>query len=638
MSHRILVVDDNKSIHDDFRKILSPSSGAESAAIDSLEQSLFGAAQVKPVSTNAPDYVIESAYQGEQALDMVRKAARDGSPYALCFMDVRMPPGWDGIQTIAQIWKEFPYTEMVICTAYSDYSWDEIVEKLGNTDRLLFLSKPFDAISVKQMALTLVKKWVLGEEARNYVSRLEREVNERTAQLQELLVEVNHKNRELEHLALHDTLTGLSNRTLFNDRLHYSINCAMRDNQKFGVLLLDLDRFKEVNDAHGHLVGDRLIQEIAIRLRDALRNSDTVARLGGDEFAVILHNVTADYCGLVANKIKQWLVPPVVVDNLSLIVGASVGAAIYPDHGDDPVALLKNADVAMYEAKRAGSGFAMFDPDENARRTNRLQLVRDLDEAIRGGGLRLYFQPIVDLSTHRVGGVEALSRWIHPEHGFIPPDQFIGLAEQKGLIQPLTFWVLETAIAQCAQWHQRGLNIGMSVNLSTRNILDPTLPGRVGDLLKQYSLEARWLKLEITEGMTMSDPERALDIIRTIDAMGVRISIDDFGTGYSSLAYMKKLPVEEVKIDRSFVMDMDTDEDNHVIVRSTIDLAHTLGMKVVAEGIESERILKMLLGLGCDKVQGYYLCKPKPADELNAWLLESPWGIGTVSAVIAATG
>ena len=632
-NRRILLVDDNRDIHDDFRKVLCGTTSVDSSDLDNLELGLFGDTNSSiPAQNGQVRYEIDSAYQGEEALAMARKAQGEGRPYAMAFMDVRMPPGWDGIQTIARIWVEFPYIEMVICTAFSDYSWEEIIAKLGSTDHLLFLTKPFDSTSVKQMALTLTKKWSLGEEARSYVGRLEAEVRDRTAQLENLLEEVKRKNLELEHISLHDALTTLPNRVLFSDRLQYSTHCATRDNQKFGVLVLDLDRFKEINDVRGHPVGDHVLQVVGKRLRAVLRDSDTVARMGGDEFAVIVHNSDKEACMHVARKIGHVMEPAILVDDASIIIAASIGIAMYPEHGDTEVELLKNADAAMYDAKRAGTGFALFDFEESTRRNNRLKLITDLDAAIAQGGLSLHYQPVVDLKANRVRGVEALCRWIHPEHGFIPPDDFIVLAEQKGLIQALTLWVLDTALAQCSAWHAQGLELSMAVNLSARNFLDPELPTKVECYLKKWQVPAHWLVLEITESMTMSDPARALEIIRTIDAMGVKISIDDFGTGYSSLAYLKKLPVDELKIDRSFVLDLDKDQDNQVIVQSTINLAHSLGLSVVAEGIESESVMRMLSGYGCDRVQGYYLCKPKPAEDVLRWLQESQWRIDAVRA------
>ena len=623
---RILVVDDNESIHEDFRKILQPHNANLNSKLSSLEAGLFSDTPISAVGSSI-QYQVDFAHQGEEALEMLRKAERNGCPYALCFMDVRMPPGWDGIQTIAHIWKELPYTEVVICTAYSDYSWEDIVTTLGSTDRLLFISKPFDATAIKQMALALVTKWNLGNEARNHVVQLEREVNERTAQLQDVLREVNQKNKELEHLALHDTLTGLSNRALFNDRLSHSIDRARRDQYGFAVLLMDLDRFKDINDTYGHHVGDRLLQDVASRLRAALRASDTVARLGGDEFAAILYNVTVETCEIIAKKIHDSLIPMLTVEEHSVSASASIGIALYPEHGDNPEALLKGADLAMYSAKRSGNGFAFFDEKENERCIDRLQLVHDLDLAIRNDELMQYYQPIVDLTTHQVSGVEALARWNHPSLGFVSPEQFIPLAEQKGLINSLTGWALNSAVAQCAQWHRSGIQIGMSVNLSARNFMDATLLTSIVDCLKRHQLEPHWLTLEITEGMSITNPERALDIIRTIDNMGVHVSVDDFGTGYSSLTYLMKIPVKELKLDRSFILCLLDNRNTRAIVSSTIDLAHSLGMKVVAEGVESEKILKVLLDLGCDKVQGYYLGIPQPAAESSTWLRESSWGV-----------
>ncbi len=630
-NNRILLVDDDRDIHEYFRRVLYSVASIDNYASNDFELGLRGAAHNTIAARGKPaKYAVDSAYQGEQALEMMRNAHAEGRPYAMAFMDVRMPPGWDGIQTIAHIWSEVPYTEMVICTAFSEYSWDDIVAKLGSTDRLLFLAKPFDATSIKQMALSLTKKWSLGEEARGYVARLQQDVKDRTLQLENLLDEVKQKNHELEYSALHDSLTNLPNRALFSDRLRYSVNCAARDNHKFGVLLLDLDRFKEINDARGHDAGDHVLREVGKRLCEVLRGSDTVARMGGDEFAVILHNANKEACMHVAKKISHAMEPAILVDGRSVIIAASVGIAMYPEHGENEVELLKNADVAMYDAKSAGAGFSIFDSEENTRRTNRLKLIADLDDAITNSRLSLHYQPVVDLKANQVRGVEALCRWLHPERGVIPPDDFIALAEQKNLIQALTLWVLDTALAQCAAWHAQGLQLGMSVNLSTRNFLDPELPEKIQNYLEKWRVPAHWLSLEITESMTMSDPANALEIIRTLDAMGVKISIDDFGTGYSSLAYLKKLPVDELKIDRSFVLDLDKDKDNQMIVRSTIDLAHSLGLSVVAEGIESESVMKMLNGYGCDKVQGYYLCKPKPAEDVTRWLQESHWGLGAM--------
>jgi diguanylate cyclase (GGDEF)-like protein len=540
-------------------------------------------------------------------------------------MDVRMPPGWDGIETISRIWQQFPYTEMVICTAYSDYAWDDIVARLGNTDKLLFLSKPFDAIAVKQMALTLIKKWNLGQQARNYIESLETEVDQRTKQLKEIMLELEKKNKALEKVALHDPLTGLSNRLLFNDRLQYSINIAARENTTFATAILDLDRFKQINDNLGHLVGDEVLKVISNRLTKTLRSSDTIARLGGDEFALILPNIDQHGIERVADKLESAMESPIFVGEHELFVSMSTGFALHPDHGQLAEDLLKHADAAMYNAKRSGAHYSLYNKQGAEQQLNNIKLVGDLEAAIRENKLTLAYQPIIDAASSRICAVEALSRWVHPELGFIPPDKFIPLAEQKGLIDLLTMWVFDQACQQCSDLQRQGFPLYVSVNLSTRNVLDPKLPEKLAKIMDKRSVSTQWMQIEITESATIHDPERAHTVLQTLDNMGLKISIDDFGTGYSSLSLLKKLPFSEVKIDKSFVFDLDENRESEAIVRSTIELAHTLGLKVVAEGVENENVLSSLAQIGCDKIQGYHVSKPLTSESLADWLRESKW-------------
>ena len=372
---RILVVDDNESIHDDFRKVLIQERSADHAALDELEAELFGEDEESTAenkSTGAQlSYTVDSAFQGQEALAMVDKAEQEGRPYALIFMDVRMPPGWDGIETISRIWLKHPYVEMVLCTAYSDYTWDDIVEKLGSTDKLLFLRKPFDAVAVQQMALSLIKKWNLGEQARHYVNNLEQEVQQRTLQLQELLKELETKNIELannndqlKHAALHDALTNLPNRILFHDRLEQAIKLASRNKTQFAVAIMDLNGFKNINDQRGHLAGDAILKAVADRVQSALRSSDTVARLGGDEFAFVLPTVDRQSPELVAEKILAAIADPIPLEDGAAKITASIGVSLYPDQGTDNDNLIGKADAAMYEAKRAGDGVRIFKADE----------------------------------------------------------------------------------------------------------------------------------------------------------------------------------------------------------------------------------------------------------------------------------
>jgi diguanylate cyclase (GGDEF)-like protein len=373
---RILIVDDNESIHNDFRKVLVHEVNEDHADLNELEAELFGDDKKDETTTgeNNVVYEVDSAFQGQEALKMVDKAEEEGRPYALVFMDVRMPPGWDGIETIGRIWVKHPYLEMVLCTAYSDYTWDDIVERLGCTDKLLFLRKPFDSVAVQQMALSLIKKYNLGQQARYYVNNLEREVQQRTLQLQDLLQEMESKNAqlsstndELKHAALHDSLTGLPNRILFHDRLEQAIKLSKRNNAKFGVALLDLDNFKEINDTQGHLVGDHVLTTVSERINSVLRSSDTVARLGGDEFAFVLPTVDRESPEIVAKKILDAIAEPIVDDQLTIHTTGSIGVSLYPDHGSDNDTIIGKADAAMYAAKRNGGGVATYDDTAESR-------------------------------------------------------------------------------------------------------------------------------------------------------------------------------------------------------------------------------------------------------------------------------
>lgn len=372
---RILIVDDNESIHGDFRKVLVQEASLDHAELDEMEAELFGAEEANETinSESTVTYEVDSAFQGQEALKMVDKAEEEGRPYALIFMDVRMPPGWDGIETISRIWTRHPYVEMVLCTAYSDYTWDDIVEKLGCTDKLLFLRKPFDSVAVQQMALSLVKKFNLGAQARYYVKNLEHEVQQRTLQLQDLLKEMESKNAqlassndELKHAALHDSLTGLPNRILFHDRLEQTLKLAKRNNTKFAVALLDLNDFKDINDSQGHLTGDLVLKTVAERIITVLRASDTVARLGGDEFALVLPTVDRESPEIVAGKVLEAISAPIDNDKSTVKTSGSIGMALYPDHGMDNDTMIGKADSAMYSAKRNGGGVCTYsDAEQN---------------------------------------------------------------------------------------------------------------------------------------------------------------------------------------------------------------------------------------------------------------------------------
>jgi diguanylate cyclase (GGDEF)-like protein len=432
--------------------------------------------------------------------------------------------------------------------------------------------------------------------------------------------ELRHHAATKEHQALHDPLTGLPNRVLFADRISQAIRVAERSGDEVAVFLMDLDRFKEVNDTLGHHSGDLLLQELAARLRRALRTSDTVARLGGDEFGVLLPDlVDRQSIEEVVDRIRVAVERPFYVQDLPLAIETSIGVSIFPEHGQDVDALLQKADVAMYVAKEGNSTHELYDANEDEYDPTRLTLVGELRRAIEAAELTVFYQPKADLRTGEVKGTEALVRWEHPERGLLLPDEFIPLAQHTGLIRPLTLSVLDTAMAQLRTWQHQGRNVTVAVNLATRNLLDAGLPDDVQELLDKWQLDPASIEFEITESTIMADPFRALAVLKRLHAMGTKLSIDDFGTGYSSLAYLKRLPVDSVKIDKSFVLNMDTDENDAAIVRSTIDLARNLGLTVVAEGVESETIWKTLAGLGCDIAQGNYLTAPLPGAKLSAW-------------------
>ena len=427
--------------------------------------------------------------------------------------------------------------------------------------------------------------------------------------------------KRLRYHTLHDSLTNLPDRILFQEQLEEALLTAKHTKSGLALLTMDLDRFKDVNDTFGHQHGDFLLQQIGVRLRKAVNLSDIVARLGGDEFAVLLPTADEKSARKVASELRAVLDEPFIVAGYPLQIEASMGIVLYPAHGTDILTLLRRADVAMYSAKRRHEGYTLYDTAHDEQSSpRRLALVGALRRAIATNELTLYYQPIVDRKTAASSSVEALARWQHPTYGFVPPDQFIPLAEQTGLITPFTHWALEAAVRQCSEWLHAGLDLSVAVNLSMWNLREVTLPDTITRLLKGYNVPARLLRVELTESAIMADTDLALDVLKRLSALGIRISIDDFGTGYSSLAYLKRLPVDELKIDRSFVQHMTSIETDATIVRSTVTMAHGLGLQIVAEGVEDEATWDLLAAFDCDAAQGYYMSRPLPAQDLEHWL------------------
>ena len=424
-----------------------------------------------------------------------------------------------------------------------------------------------------------------------------------------------------ERLALHDALTGLPNRVLFRTRTQHAIHVAGRAGTGVAVMLLDLDRFKEINDTLGHHYGDEVLRQVGERLSGLLGEEDTVARLGGDEFAILLRSVETPAAGVaVAAAVRRAIAAHFDVAGVRLELGASVGIASYPEHGQDVDVLMQRADVAMYQAKEGRTGVERYVPELDGNSVQRLALAGDLRTALEREEFVLHYQPKVDLRTNAVSGAEVLLRWAHPLHGWLPPDEFIPLAEHTGLIVPLTNYVLDHALRQMGEWRAQGLDIGVAINLSARTLIERDLPDRIEDMCQRWAVPTSRLVLEITESMVVADPARALPILARLHELGVEISVDDFGTGFSSMDYLKRLPVKEVKIDRSFVTTMATDARDAAIVRCTIDLARSLGLRVVAEGVETPDVRSRLTTIGCDQAQGYSFSRALPAAEFSTWL------------------
>ncbi len=726
-SNRILVIDDSRDIHEDFRKVLkSPEKG-----LKELKQSLFNEPQVQ---IEWPVYEIEAAYQGEEGFFYVKKALEENKPYFLVFVDTRMPPGWDGVETIQRIWEVDPDIQVVICTAYSDYTWPAMVGKLGISDRLLILKKPFDSIEVRQLASALNQKWQLLRESRHRLELLQSRVEERTAEIKATLeatadgilvvshqskiinynqnflkmwqgltwsgktiesilehknpselnlfisfnlVEEKHfsftledlmhhfneesftesrlefhlkngkflelytkpllKDREIigrvlsfrdiserkkfeEQLAFqatHDLVTNLPNRMLLVDRLQQAILQAKRLNIHIAVMFLDIDRFKVVNDSLGHDFGDELLKAIAERLRLCMREADTLCRVGGDEFVMIIPGLKDEhrFAGAV-QKIQNALKKPFVLNNHQLSITGSIGISIYPKNGQDANELLKNADGAMYRAKAAGKNtFQFYEEEMNAQIRERLDLEQSLYQAFTLGEFLLEYQPLINVKTKEIVGTEALLRWKHPSLGFVPPKKFIAIAEETGLILPISEWVLRTACEQNMRWQKRGLPvIPISVNLSGYQTKHHNAVKMVGNVLDELNYEGKYLELELTENILMESTDEVKAVFRSLQERGVAFVIDDFGTGYSNLSYLMHYPITKLKIDKSFIDNIHQDPIDVIIIQAIISMAHTLNMKVVAEGVETELQTHFLEKNHCDEIQGFYFSKPVSAD------------------------
>jgi len=431
-------------------------------------------------------------------------------------------------------------------------------------------------------------------------------------------------HRELERQALHDPITWLPNRVLFLERVRHEIEIAKRSRSQFSLAVLDLREFKMINSTLGHEVGDRLLALVGTRLRQGLRESDTVSRLGADLFGLVLRTVGPQAAPVAVDKVLALMLAPFHIDGVPVEIEALIGAAFYPEHGDDPDLLLRRAEMALHEAKEGGESYVLYHEADDAPTRRRLMMFGWLRTGVQREELRLHYQPKVDLKSGEIVGAEALVRWNSPDLGLVSPSEFIPLAEQTSLIRPLTTWVLGEAFRQLGEWHGRKMEISLAVNLSARSLSDDKLLGQLAELLETSRVAPECVTMEVTESGVMANPERAARILERLRGLGFGLSIDDFGTGYSSLNYVRTLPACELKLDRSFVRDIDTNTSNAAIVRAVVDLAHGLGLKVVAEGVETRADADAVRALGCDLLQGYYVSRPLPAVEFERFFQAYP--------------
>jgi diguanylate cyclase len=596
LTHRLLMIDDNPAIQEDYRKILT---GRDDTQLSAAEAALFG----EPHSAvSRPTFDVDSAMQGRDGVELARRALLEGRPYSVAFVDMRMPPGWDGLETIENLWKVDPEIQVVVCSAYSDYDWMELLARLGRSDKLIVIKKPFEPIEILQSASALSRKWQNARALKRHVEGLERVVTDRTRGLEAA-------NRQLRHLASHDSLTGLSNRLLLDDRITHAIAQANRQAHEFAVAVLDLDRFKLINDSLGHRAGDELLCEVAARLKGAIRAVDSIARLGGDEFVIVFDGpMTRTETLEMGKRLLKVMEPSMRLLGIDVHVSPSIGIAFYPPDGATVDALLAHADAAMYHAKERGrNNVQCYTESMGTVTQERVKLESDLHEALRAGQFELHYQPKVDTATGRINSAEALIRWRHPQRGLLLPDEFVPVADECGLLDAIGEWVLCEACRQGSIWQQRGPRaLRVAVNLAPSQFRLGDLAGQIRRALDASGLDPALLEIELTETAVMSDAEESVHILEAISRMGVLVSVDDFGTGYSSMSYLRRFPIDKLKIDRCFVEQMTARPEDASIVGAIISLAHSLRLKVIAEGVETPEQLKLLAELGCDQYQGFY--------------------------------
>jgi diguanylate cyclase (GGDEF)-like protein len=629
-ARRVLIIDDQQHIHETFQRVFAAEpchdaslSDFESRFLNDVQQGSTPPLQVKPV------YQLTHAHGGAEGLALVEQSVKIGERFSVAFVDMRMPEGLDGLETTEKLWEIDPCLQVVICTAHSDHSWDDVVARLGYNDKLLLLKKPFESDEARQLALALSEKCRLAALQERKVAELRGEVDRRR--------EAEHELRSVAH---RDALTSLPNRPFLIERLDSLLRDeSHRRHLHDALLFLDLDNFKVINDSLGHDAGDDLLNQVGMRLKDCVRKSeirthgnggDETVRLGGDEFVILLEKLEHKEDALiVARRVVARIAEPFQLGERSVTVGTSVGVAFIDENVHDAHESLRNADTAMYRAKNAGKGqIAVFDQTMHEAVVARHELESELRAALENEKFELRYQPIIDIKCGMIVGVEVLMRWKATDGNYVPPAEFIPIAEEIGLIHQVGEWVLEAAMVQFGSM-LRSLSaaanreVYLGVNVSRRQLTDQSFAACLERIIAKTQFERRLLKLEMSETGDPRHQERSLHTMLALHKSGIGIHIDDFGKGNSSLTFFKDYPVETVKIDRSFTASITTDRDHRAITQAIVQLAHHLNSKIVCEGIESEQQLKLLQQWGCDLAQGYLFTPPVEIDALKS-LLENP--------------
>lgn len=626
---RVLVIDDNPDIHADFRSVFDPE--PDTHTLDELTQQMLGTATAaKNRSASSFAVEVQSAYQGNKGLEAVTQALAEGNPFEIAFVDMRMPPGWDGLETIQRLWDIDPALQVVICTAYSDYEWDEIRSRLGDSDSLLVLKKPFDSVEVVQMVYALSTKW----RAARALDRQNKHMKETVRQLYEEIEQRENAEEALKYKVSHDELTSLPNRMFVTKRVEQCIARTQREpGYQFALSFLDLDRFKFVNDSLGHQVGDELLVEVARRLLDSCQRqvgelpvTDALAaRIGGDEFVILFEDVRAkDDVAQFIQQVQADLAQPCTLNGHEITISSSLGIVLCDAQYEDVGLVLRDADTALYSAKEEGRArFAFFDASMHASVVRRMTLESELRHAVNREQLHLAYQPVIDIEDGRLVAFEALMRWNHPDFGTVSPAEFLPVAEDCGLIIELGDWALCEACAQYQEWAENLPDLDelvMHVNVSPRQFAMADFPKRVAAIVGDTRIDPSRIMLEITESAIMSDRDRVLAHIQELADRGHPIAMDDFGIGHSSLGYLHEMPFRVVKIDRNFIQQIDIKGKYINTVKAIVEMSHNRDMTVVAEGIENLEQLVQLQAVECDYGQGFLFSPAVSPREAEAML------------------